>query len=157
MRKPIVPPPAWAFLFGLAMWQLDRRLPVAQLLDPPLSNVGALGVLAGLAIDAACIRRFARARTTPNPLSPAKASALVTGGMYRYTRNPMYVGLLLVLCGWALWLGSLSPWIGPPLFVALLTAVQIRPEEAALRGLFGRDYAAYCERVPRWIGVSRER
>lgn len=155
MRKPIVPPPVWALLFGVLMWQLHRRVPLASLLAPPATWLGALVAVGGLAIDVACIRRFARAKTTPHPMALKKASALVTEGMYRWTRNPMYVGLLLVLCGWALWLGTLSPWLGPPLFVVVITLVQVRLEEAALRKIFGQAYEDYCARVPRWIGMPR--
>jgi protein-S-isoprenylcysteine O-methyltransferase Ste14 len=67
----------------------------------------------------------------------------------------MYVGLLLLLCGWAAWLGTLSPWVMPLLFVLIITTAQIRPEERALRELFGERYDDYCRRVPRWIGVRR--
>ena len=93
---------------------------------------------------------FFRRGTTINPLRPAKASALVTGGIYRITRNPMYVGMAFLLAGWAVWLGALWPFLGPVLFVAYLTRFQILPEERILRGKFA-EFDAYATRVRRWL------
>ena len=76
-------------------------------------------------------------------------------GVFRFSRNPMYLGLLLLLIGWAVWLGSASPWLVPPLFVIILTFVQIIPEEQALSRNFGEQYVSYRESVARWIGFRR--
>ena len=105
---------------------------------------------AGGALALAGVWAFARSRTTVNPLAPQRARALVTGGVYRYTRNPMYLGMLLALAGWAVWLGNAAALLALPLFVAVLNTLQIRPEEAALRARFGADYARYAQRVRRW-------
>ena len=107
------------------------------------------------AIDVAAIVHFGKAGTTPNPLDPSKASHLVTEGIFRVSRNPMYLGLLLLLIGWAVWLGSASPWLVPPLFVVVITLVQIIPEEQALSRNFGEQYALYRRSVARWIGWRR--
>jgi protein-S-isoprenylcysteine O-methyltransferase Ste14 len=85
-------------------------------------------------------------------MDPSKATRLVTDGVFRISRNPMYLGLLLLLIGWALWLGSASVWLIPPLFVITITVVQIIPEERALGQLFGAQYLAYRASVARWIG-----
>ncbi|MGB8326835.1 MAG: isoprenylcysteine carboxylmethyltransferase family protein [Steroidobacteraceae bacterium] len=155
MPRPLIPPPVWALGAGAAMWGLNRALPLASLLPRPWNRVG-LGIGAiGFIIDLVALMGFRRADTTINPLHPSKATALVTAGLYRYTRNPMYVGLLLLLCGWAAWLGTLSPWVMPLLFAIVITVAQIRPEERALYALFGADYERYCRQVPRWIGVRR--
>src|SRR6202035_1479507 len=114
--------------------------------------LGALPVAIGLAIAVAAVRRFRHARTTVNPVDPSKATQLVTDGVFRISRNPMYLGLALLLMGWAIWLHSVSPWVILPLFVFLITRVQIIPEEHALEHLFGTDYLTYRRSVGRWIG-----
>ena len=92
-----------------------------------------------------------RARTTVNPLRPERASALVTTGVYRITRNPMYVGMALMLLAWAVLLASPAALAGPVTFIAYMNRFQIGPEEDALDTLFGPDYAAYRSRVRRWL------
>lgn len=107
--------------------------------------------LAGLAAEAGAIVSFRRAQTTMNPLTPGKATRLVVTGIYRWTRNPMYVGLLLWLVAWALFLGHALAWGGMPLFILTMNRLQIAPEERAMTALFGAEYAAYCARVRRWV------
>jgi protein-S-isoprenylcysteine O-methyltransferase Ste14 len=99
----------------------------------------------------ACFQ-FWRAHTTINPLRPENATTLVTSGVYAWTRNPMYLGLSVLLLGWAIRLGTLIPLVLAPLFIPLIQLVQVRPEEDALRMRFGRAYAGYCRRVNRWLG-----
>ena len=84
-------------------------------------------------------------------MAPQKASALVTSGVYRITRNPMYLGMLLVLAGWGVWLGNAAAFVGLPLFVAVLNLLQIAPEERVLRERFGDAFTRYAARVRRWI------
>lgn len=136
---------------ALAMWGLSRVAPAAAAGAAPSTLVAIVIALAGGAISAAGIMAFRRARTTIDPLKPERASSLVTGGIYRITRNPMYVGLLLVLVGWAVFLGSLWAGLGPLAFVAYITRFQIKPEERALRLLFGDEFARYTARVRRWL------
>ncbi len=100
----------------------------------------------------AALVRFRQARTTVNPMDPSKATQLVTGGVFRISRNPMYLGLVLLLIGWGMWLHSASPWLMVVLFVVAMTHVQIIPEERALERLFGTPYIAYRGKVRRWIG-----
>ena len=108
-------------------------------------------VAGGAAMALAGERNFTRAGTTVNPLHPEKASALVSTGIYRFTRNPMYLGMALVLVGWAAFL--CSPWalLGPVALMAYLTRYQIIPEERILSEKFGAEYAAYRSRVRRWL------
>jgi len=86
-----------------------------------------------------------------SPLEPEAATSLVTGGIYRYTRNPMYVGFAALLLGWAVYLAV--PWVllGPVAFILFITRFQIIPEERALSSKFGRQYGEYQERVRRWL------
>lgn len=97
------------------------------------------------------VASFRRAHTTVDPRYPQKMTALVTGGVYRVTRNPMYLGMLLALAGWALWLGQLLPFIILPLFILFLNRWQIAPEERALERTFGAEYTLYRARARRWI------
>lgn len=138
------------------MWVLARLLPQAQVWPRGASGwvwAAALALaLAGGLIALAGVREFARARTTVNPLSPQRASHLVTGGIYQYTRNPMYLGMLLVLAGWGVWLGNAAALLaGPLLAVLVLDALQIAPEERVMRARFGDDYARYAAQVRRWL------
>lgn len=146
-----VPPPLVALVFGglmggasLGLPGLDLAWGTRLLLALPLIGAGLLFVLAG-GIS------FRRARTTVNPLKPEAASALVTSGIYRYTRNPMYVGFALWLLAWGLYLASPLVLLGVQGFVLYMNRLQIAPEERALGRLFGADFAAYRQRVRRWL------
>jgi protein-S-isoprenylcysteine O-methyltransferase Ste14 len=140
-------------LIGAAlMWSLCRWLPIAHWIGRPWNRLGALPVAIGLVIAVDAFRRFRYARTTVNPMDPSKATQLLTDGVFRISRNPMYLGLVLLLIGWAIWLHSASPWLIPPLFVIVITRIQIIPEERALVRLFGEQYTAYRRSVARWIG-----
>jgi len=94
---------------------------------------------------------FLRAKTTPNPVQIDRATVLVVTGLYRISRNPMYLSLIAVLKGWAVLLGSLGPFLLIVAFERLMVTYQIRAEESALAARFGADCAA-TRRVGRWIG-----
>ena len=150
--KPKVAPPILMLVAALVMWALDRWLPLGRWIPSQWNRLSVIPAAAGLSIAAAAVIRFLRAGTTTNPMDPSKASQLVTGGVFGVSRNPMYLGLTLLLVGWALWLGSASPWLILPLFVIVITVAQILPEEQALGQVFGVPYAAYRRRVRRWVG-----
>ena len=106
------------------------------------------------ALTAAAMRALARSGpvlTTVNPLQSQAASAIVSGGIYRYTRNPLYLGLTIVLLGWSAWLAATGALLGPVIVVAFITHFQILPEERALAAKFGCEYQEYQARVRRWI------
>ncbi len=146
-----IPPPVYLLIFGAAMWWLADALPILSW-EPGLSlSLGWALAGCGVLIDLSALWRFIQAKTTINPHRPMEANALVVEGMYRFTRNPMYLGMLLLLCGWALVLASLSSFLLVPLFVVLLTQVQIKPEEIALVQLFGDEYQEYQKNVRRWL------
>lgn len=147
-----IPPPLLALLTAGVMWFLSHSqgMPVA-----PTGMQWVLVVLlaiAGVGFDIAGILSFRRARTTVNPLRPNATSALVCSGVYRLTRNPMYLGLLFLLLAWTVYLYSLAALPGPLFLVVYLNRFQIQPEERVMLGLFGADYAAYQARVRRWLG-----
>jgi len=101
--------------------------------------------------DLSSLFQFLRHHTTPNPIHPERVSALVTEGAYRYSRNPMYLGLLILLCGWAVYLGSISPLLFIPLFIFTINNMQIHYEEKILEEKFSMAYRDYKQRVRRWI------
>ena len=150
-----IPPPLIDAACALLMWALARALQQAQLW-PPGGSSGVVGAALALAALVGAVARagpleFRRAHTTVNPLAPRRASTLVTRGIYRVTRNPMYLGMLGVLAGWAVWLGNIAAWLGLPLSMALLTVLQIRPEERILAERFGAEFERYAARVRRWL------
>lgn len=108
--------------------------------------LGLIGSLPGLA----GIVAFARARTTVNPHKPHKASRLVTSGIYRFSRNPMYLGLLVWLIAAFVYLSAISAVIMIPLFILYMNNFQIEPEEDVLEAMFGDEYREYCRKVRRW-------
>lgn len=146
-----IPPPIVAALIALLAWwwaPAEARTDATSALRLSLGFGIALlgGVVAG-----AGSRGFRRAKTTVNPLRPEKASALVTTGIYARTRNPMYVGMTLVLVGVAAWLWWWPALLAPVVYVAYITHFQIRPEERALQRKFGAEFDAYTRRVRRWL------
>lgn len=146
-----LPPPVLLAGLAVAMW-------FAAGLAPPWTTGGAAGpwlaaacTAAGAFVNASGFTALRRAGTTIDPTRPQRASALVTGGVFARTRNPMYLGFALLLLGWALWLRS--PWalLGPVVFVAFVDRFQIRPEERALAARFGEAWSGYARTVRRWV------
>jgi protein-S-isoprenylcysteine O-methyltransferase Ste14 len=142
-------PPVWFLLFAVAAGVLARLWPLhlsqLQFMQPLSYLLAASG--GGLALWAAVL--FRRHKTTAHPY--AEASSLVTSGPYRFTRNPMYLGLLLTLIAWGLWLHSLSALLLAPMFVFVINRCNILPEERRLIGYFGEVYEAYQAQTRRWI------
>jgi protein-S-isoprenylcysteine O-methyltransferase Ste14 len=146
-----VPPPIVAVLVGLAMWVVAHLLPAVDLTGQ--WRLMLAGVCAGFGVIVALLGflAFRQAKTTVNPVNPEKATSVVTGGIFSYTRNPMYIGLTAVLVGWAIWLSV--PWVflGPVALMLYLTRFQIIPEERVMSAKFGPDYDDYRKRVRRWL------
>lgn len=146
-----IPAPIVALTAGAAMKLYSRGAELR--IDPSMLRM-QLGV--GLAQLSALIALAAFAglwwaRTTINPLDPSRASRLVTGGMFRWSRNPLYLSLLLLLVAYAIRIDSWAVWLGPALFAAYVTRFQILPEERVLRAKFGMAYQAYLARTRRWL------
>ncbi|MCO8164891.1 isoprenylcysteine carboxylmethyltransferase family protein [Pseudomonas sp. 21LCFQ010] len=147
-----IPPPLVATLFGLLAWLASRYLPgTLSLAVEWRIGVALVVALVGVAICLAGVFSFRCARTTVNPLKPETASALVSSGVYRYTRNPMYLGFATVLLAWSIFLAWPPALLGVPGFVIYMTLFQIGPEERALSRLFGTEFTQYCNRVRRWL------
>jgi protein-S-isoprenylcysteine O-methyltransferase Ste14 len=146
-----VPPPLVMLLCG-AIGYLASRLAAGAVVPLPMPALLAGGLVAiGVTLNLLPKLAFRRARTTVNPLCPAVASALVTQGVYRYTRNPMYLGQATVLAGVMLYLRSPVALLAVPLFVLYITRLQIVPEERALSARFPETYTAFRQRVRRWL------
>lgn len=146
-----VPPPVVFVLMAGAMALAAVLLPPSGLRGPVSWGLGTgLMLLASLSGPAA-ILRFVRAGTTIDPVAIERASVLVTDGVYRWTRNPMYLAMAALLGALAAF--TAQPWLalGPVAFVLLITRFQILPEERAMRLRFGAEYDAYVGRVRRWI------
>ncbi len=146
-----IPPPVVGVLIAGGMWGLARVAPLLDLPDSIRVSSAVALALAGAAIEVAGAISFLRVRTTVNPMKPHRTSSLVTSGMYRYSRNPMYAGQLLLLVGWAVYLSSFWALAGPLAFVLYLNRFQIEPEERALSATFGATYSEYRMRVRRWL------
>ena len=146
-----VPPPMVTLLIAAAMWGISPSDSPAEGSNVLQAAAAAVIALLGGAIALSGMLAFRRAQTTFSPLRPERTSALVATGIYRFTRNPMYVGLLMVLLAWSVFLLSAWSAIGPLGFVYYIGRFQIAPEERALSATFGPDYAADCVRVRRWI------
>ena len=150
-----IPPPVWTAGLGVVQWLLAGRPSYLRRPGPLRFVIAGLVGTASAGVGIAAVYEFARRGTTYHPGAPEHASVLVTDRIYRYTRNPMYLALAGALVTHAAWLGTLRAV--PPIaaLTAILTIVQVRPEEEALERLFGDDYRTYVRRVPRWIGLHR--
>ncbi len=146
-----VPPLAVLLIAGVLMGLIAPWTPALTWSQAIRVGSGAAFAAIGILIAISGLVAFRRARTTVNPMRPDGASSLVASGIYRYTRNPMYLGMLLVLIGWAAYLAR--PWALAvlPVFVLYMNRFQIGPEERVLEGIFGAEFEAYRSRVRRWI------
>jgi protein-S-isoprenylcysteine O-methyltransferase Ste14 len=146
-----VPPVAVAAACAVAMLVVSRALPELDVALPMRRPVALVLLALGAWVGLAGVAAFRSQRTTVNPIRPGAATSLVHGGVYRWTRNPMYLALALGLAALALWLANLGSVLLVPVFVAWMNRLQIVPEERALRAKFGPAYAQYASRVRRWF------
>jgi protein-S-isoprenylcysteine O-methyltransferase Ste14 len=146
-----VPPVVILLVAAILAWSLSRLFPGLDVEFPGARFIAASSALLGAVFGIAGIAAFRRHGTTVDPRVPGEARTVVRGGIYRYTRNPMYVGLALILTAGAIALGNLAAFGAVPAFVAYLTAYQIRPEERLLLEKFGKPYADYAMKVRRWL------
>ena len=146
-----IPPPVIGLLLAATMWLLSSYLPVYRFEFPWQNLVATLVLIGGLSIDFSALWCFIKAKTTINPLQPQQTSKVVTTGIYRYSRNPMYLGMLIILTATALYLGALTAFLLLPVFVWIITLNQIIPEERILQKKFGQPYVNYLVSVRRWL------
>jgi protein-S-isoprenylcysteine O-methyltransferase Ste14 len=146
-----IPPLLVASVAGLAMLGLARVTPGLALALPWRTVGSGSLVVAGVAVALWGVVEFRRQRTTVNPMSPGAASALVSSGVYRRSRNPMYLGFLCALTGLAVYLSNAATVAMVVAYVAYMNRYQIEPEERALLAKFGPKYAQYMSNVRRWL------
>jgi protein-S-isoprenylcysteine O-methyltransferase Ste14 len=146
-----IPPPVVALIFGSLMAVCSEVLPMLSAPVPRHRVLASAVALLGFGMDVVAVLSFLRARTTINPRMPGATQSLVTSGIYSLTRNPMYLGLTLLLTGWGLYLSNVLALGLVAAFAAYQTRYQIQPEERILREKFGTAYDDYARRVRRWI------
>jgi len=146
-----IPPPLVAAVCAAATWGLSLLTPPLQI--PTLARLvaGVLLVAVGLGFAVDALVSFRRAKTTVNPIKPESTTSLVSSGVYSITRNPMYVGMLLLLIAGAVYLASPLSLLGSLAFFLYISRFQIAPEERALTTLFGAEYSSYQTKVRRWL------
>ena len=151
MKNPLIPPPVVVAIVASLMWLTNRTLGIGQFDFVWLRPLSVALLIVSLLLMAYAVASFVSVKTTVNPLRPARASSLVTTGIFKFSRNPIYLGDLLMLAAFSLWLGNVVNLAFLVLFVAYINRFQIVPEERALTQLFGENYIAYCARVRRWL------
>lgn len=156
MRTTLVPPPVVTLLGAWTMWCVAGLPTWASVVVAPSAwgwqhALAAVLWALSVVLMAAALLTMRALRTTPNPVMPERASALVRHGVFACSRNPIYVADAVALVAWASWLGSAAALLVLPVFVAYISVMQIRAEEQALAHMFGDSYARYCEQVRRWL------
>ena len=149
MVKRVIYPPVWLLLGLIAVFILKEYFPIYRYTSLLAQVAGGVIILAGLLLLVTANGLFVRAGTDVIPFR--NVSSLVTTGVYRYTRNPMYLGMAAVLLGCAVTVGAVSALPVPVVFAIIVQARFIQAEEQMLRTLFPQDYPAYCRQVRRWL------
>jgi len=144
-----VPPPLVTLIFGGLIYYSTALLPSINFKWQEL--LALLLLIVALSVIASAVATFRRLQTTVNPLQPKSASALATSGVFKYSRNPMYLGMLFVLIALSVYTGALASVLLVPGFIAYISIMQIEPEEQAMSELFGGEFTDYCHRVRRWL------
>jgi len=146
-----IPPPIYTLSMALVMWCLYLYAPVVVMIESPWNMLGVVAIVLAAFLDFSSLYLFFRKRTTPSPMKPEFTTRLVVNGMYKFSRNPMYLGMFIMLFGFAIFLGALSPFLILPAYYFLLTEMQIKPEEKILEDKFGDEYLYYKSKVRRWL------
>ena len=147
----LIPPPLIVLCSGLVMWLLAKALPSLSVAWPYSTQLGIMMTLIGLAIGLSGVQAVTKAKTTMNPKQPGDASQLVKSGIYKYSRNQMYLGLLFILIAWMIYLSNLASLLGIFAYIAYITRFQIIPEERYLEEKFSADYLSYKKQTRRWL------
>ena len=149
--KLLIPPPIQALLSAIMMCLINRYFTHANFSLNGINIFALIFLIIAAIIIILSMYKFKKIKTTISPLRPNKTSSLVKSGIYEYTRNPMYLGLLLMLFSIALFLKNFISFLIIPLFILFITKNQILPEEEALEKIFGEEYKNYKKKVRRWI------
>ena len=144
-----IPPPLVTLVFGMSIYFSREMFPAIEIQYS--LYLGIFLLLSGFFILVSAVRLFRKDETTVNPLSPEQATKLVTDGIFKYSRNPMYLGMAIVLSSIAVFFNLIGGIILVALFCAYITKFQILPEERAMRDLFSDDFDKYTKVTRRWI------
>ena len=142
-------PPVYLLTSLFLMFVLDRYIPVQKIISTPFHYSGIVVGFCGLALGASGVISFKKAGTAIKPFEAS--TILVKDGLYRYTRNPMYLGMVILLIGVASYLGSLTPYVVIPVFFFIIQQCFIKHEEPFLENIFGQEYLDYKDKVRRWL------
>lgn len=146
-----VPPVLQVLIIAFAMYGLTGIFTSLQVTVFGTNWLASSLAIVGIALAIMGVLAFKKAQTTVNPHTPEKSANLVTTGIYHYTRNPMYLGMLLVLLGWAFYLSNVAALLVLPIFIIYMSRFQIQPEERVMMQNFGDEYQAYMIKVRRWL------
>lgn len=146
-----IPPVVLVSIFLGLMWGIARETPKLEITSFLSQGMALIIVLVGMVIILSGAYAFNKAQTTVNPLAPEQSSSLVNFGIYKFTRNPMYLGFLLFLIGWGVYLASAYSLLVLPMFILYMNVFQIRPEERALANKFGEEFEQYKSSARRWL------
>ena len=146
-----IPPPAVLIVCLVLMWLISRETTSLEIDSEIKLLTSSFMFLLGVSIAVAGIVSFRKAKTTVNPLKPEEASHLVVAGIFKYTRNPMYLGMLCVAIGMVIKLANLWAAVMVLVFFFYISRYQITPEERAMQKLFGDQFSDYTKRVRRWL------
>jgi protein-S-isoprenylcysteine O-methyltransferase Ste14 len=149
MKAKSIFPTHYLLIAILLMIALHFLYPMARIIPVPWIVFGLIPLAIGIAINLIADKAFHQANTTVKPFE--ESASLITEGVFRYTRNPMYLGFVLILIGIALMFGSLSPWIIIPIYAIMMDFIFIRVEEDMLDAKFGPAWFDYKARVRRWF------
>ena len=153
MWRAIIPPPVVLLICAALMWLIQRFLPLLEFWLPYNRVLFWMMFFAGFFMLGSGAASIVKRKTVihPHRRSLSKATALVTTGIFRYTRNPIYLGMVVMLLGWLMFLHNWLSAVGVVIFVMFITKYQIRPEEEALEKIFGEEYMRYKMNTRRWI------
>ena len=149
--KFVIPPPIILVCCLLLSYLLHQYLAVYSFESIYFRFVGLFFLAIGLSLDLSSLYYFIKHKTTINPINPEKTRRIVTSGSYRFSRNPMYLGLMFILLGFCFWLSEVSSFISVIVFYFCMTNYQIKKEEKILESLFGDEYLMYKNKVRRWL------
>jgi len=148
-QKRKIIPPVYLFITLLLMWLMNYFIPVYNYTSPPIAYAGIIPVIGGIAIAAIAARSFKKVDTGLEPFD--EATVLVTGGFFRFTRNPMYIGMFLLLLGVAFLMGSVGALLPIPVFILIIRNSFVLGEERFMEAAFGQQYRDYKLKVRRWL------
>ena len=144
-----IPPPIVTLFFGLCIYLSRPYFP--EFSNSVLNALSIISFVVGIFVFAAAVSSFKKQKTTVNPISIENASSLVVSGIFKYSRNPMYLGMSFVLLGLAFKFNVIGGLLFTGIFMSFITIFQIKPEEVAMEKLFGQEWKDYTKNVRRWL------